>query len=133
MAVARGSPILWRRLYFYRRLQTGADCMPVLLLEGTSMRFPQFSLEILMAVVATAEKKSVTRAGKELGISPSAVTKRIRVAERIARVVETGSLLPDVPSANHPNQWMVFIPSGAEGGRWLGWNQQSGDVTPGLS
>src|ERR1700679_1310861 len=24
-------------------------------------------------------------------------------------VVETGSLLPDVPSANHPNQWMVFI------------------------
>jgi DNA-binding transcriptional LysR family regulator len=59
--------------------------MPVLLLEGTSMRFPQFSLEILMAVVATAEKKSVTRAGKELGISPSAVTKRIRVAERIAR------------------------------------------------
>jgi DNA-binding transcriptional LysR family regulator len=48
------------------------------------MRFPQFSLEILMAVVVTAEKKSTTRAGKELGISPSAVTKRIRVAERTA-------------------------------------------------
>ena len=37
-----------------------------------------------MAVVVTAEKKSTTRAGKELGISPSAVTKRIRVAERTA-------------------------------------------------
>lgn len=49
------------------------------------MRFPQFSIEILMAVVVTAEKKSVTRAGKELGSSPSAVTKRIRVAERIVR------------------------------------------------
>lgn len=48
------------------------------------MRFPQFSLEILMAVVVTAEKKSTMRAGKELGISPSAVTKRIRVAERTA-------------------------------------------------
>ena len=34
--------------------------------------------------VATAEKKSTTRVGKELGISPSASTKRIRVAERTA-------------------------------------------------
>ena len=46
------------------------------------MRFPHFSIEILLAVIVTAEKKSVTRAGKELGISPSAVTKRIRIAER---------------------------------------------------
>ncbi len=49
------------------------------------MRFPHFSIEILMAVVVTAEKKSVTRAGKELGLSPSGVTKRLKIAERIAK------------------------------------------------
>ncbi len=43
------------------------------------MRFPHFSIEILMAVVVTAEKKSVTRADKELGLSPSGVTKSLSV------------------------------------------------------
>lgn len=46
---------------------------PVVHLEGTSMRFPHFRIEILLAVIVTAEKKSVTRAGKELGISPFTV------------------------------------------------------------
>lgn len=53
-----------------------------------------------MAVVATAEKKSVTRAGKELGLSPSGVTKRIKMAERIAKAklfqtTEDGSILTE--------------------------------------
>ena len=49
------------------------------------MRFPHFSIDMLMAIVATAEKKSVTRAGVELRLSPSGVTKRIKMAERIAK------------------------------------------------
>ena len=72
----------------------------VLLLEGTSMRFPHFSIEILMAVVVTAEKKSVTRAGKELGLSPSGVTKRLKIAERIAKT----------PCANYlRNRWLLVF------------------------
>ena len=64
------------------------------------MRFPHFSMDMLMAIVATAEKKSVTRAGKELGLSPSGVTKRIKLAERIARAklfqtTEDGSILTE--------------------------------------
>lgn len=65
------------------------------------MRFPHFSIEILMAVVATAETKSVTRAGKELGLSPSGVTKRLKIAERIAKTklfhtTEEGLILTEV-------------------------------------
>ncbi|MHB8303768.1 MAG: LysR family transcriptional regulator [Acidobacteriaceae bacterium] len=53
-----------------------------------------------MAIVATAEKKSVTRAGVELRLSPSGVTKRIKLAERIAKTklfhtTEDGSILTE--------------------------------------
>jgi len=40
-------------------------------------------MDTLAAIICTAEKKSVTRAGTELGLSPSAITKRIKSAERI--------------------------------------------------
>lgn len=47
------------------------------------MRFPQMSMETLIAVVNTAEQRSMLRAGKEIGLSPSAVSKRIRAADQI--------------------------------------------------
>src|SRR5882672_8386039 len=47
------------------------------------MRLPRISMDTLAAIICTAEKKSVTRAGTELGLSPSAITKRIKSAERI--------------------------------------------------
>jgi DNA-binding transcriptional LysR family regulator len=41
------------------------------------------SMETLIAVVNTAEQRSMLRAGKEIGLSPSAVSKRIRAADQI--------------------------------------------------
>src|SRR5487761_1276344 len=49
------------------------------------MRFPQASMDVLIAVITTAEQKSVARAAKELRLSPSAVTKRIKAAERFVK------------------------------------------------
>ena len=70
---------------------------PALLLEGTSMRFPKSSLEILRAVVVITKKKSTSRAGKELGFV-SGGTKRIRVGEwiggaRLFHAAEEGLIL----------------------------------------
>ena len=48
------------------------------------MRLPHVSLDMFAAIVCIVEKKSITRAGIELGLSPSAVNKRIKFAERIA-------------------------------------------------
>ncbi len=47
------------------------------------MRFPQMSMETLIAVVNAAEQRSVLRAGKAIGLSPSAISKRIRAADEI--------------------------------------------------
>lgn len=46
------------------------------------MRFPRISMETLIAVVATAEKRSLARSGKEVGLSASAISKRIRAADQ---------------------------------------------------
>ncbi len=62
------------------------------------MRFPQMSMETLIAVVNTAEQRSMLRAGKEIGLSPSAISKRIRAADQIVgskifHMTESGLLL----------------------------------------
>ena len=48
------------------------------------MRFPRISMDTFSAVVATAEKRNITRAAAEIGRSPAAITKRIKAAELIA-------------------------------------------------
>ncbi len=62
------------------------------------MRFPQMSMDTLIAVVNTAEQRSVLRAGKEIGLSPSAVSKSIRAANlivgtKIFQMTENGLIL----------------------------------------
>ncbi len=62
------------------------------------MRFPQMSMETLIAVVNTAEQRSILRAGKEIGLSPSAISKRIRAADQIVgskifQMTENGLIL----------------------------------------
>ena len=62
------------------------------------MRFPQMSMETLIAVVNAAEQRSVLRAGKAIGLSPSAISKRIRAADEIVgskifKMTEGGLLL----------------------------------------
>lgn len=47
------------------------------------MRMPDLTVDMLAAVVALAKKKNLEPAGRELGLSPSAVHKRIRAADRI--------------------------------------------------
>ena len=62
------------------------------------MRFPRMSMETLIAVVNTAEQRSVLRAGKMIGLSPSAISKRIRAAyeivgSKIFKMTESGLIL----------------------------------------
>lgn len=47
------------------------------------MRVPNVTLDMLVAIIALAEKKNLEPAGKELGISPAAVHKRIQAANQI--------------------------------------------------
>ncbi len=46
------------------------------------MRFPRISMETLIAVVSAAEKHSLGQSGKEIGLSASAISKRIRTADQ---------------------------------------------------
>ena len=62
------------------------------------MRFPHMSMETLIAVVNTAEQGSMRRSGKEIGLSPSAISKRIRAADQIVgtkifQMTENGLIL----------------------------------------
>lgn len=47
------------------------------------MRIPALTIDILVAVIALAQKKSLESAGEELSLSASAVHKRVRAAENI--------------------------------------------------
>lgn len=47
------------------------------------MRVPSLTVDMLAAVIALAQKKNLEPAGKELGLSPSAVHKRINVANQV--------------------------------------------------
>jgi LysR family transcriptional regulator, benzoate and cis,cis-muconate-responsive activator of ben and cat genes len=47
------------------------------------MRVPHVTIDMLVAVIALAQKKNLEPAGKELGLSPSAVYKRIKAANQI--------------------------------------------------
>jgi DNA-binding transcriptional LysR family regulator len=47
------------------------------------MRVPSLTLDMLTAVIAVAQKRNLEPAGKELGLSPSAVHKRIRAANHV--------------------------------------------------
>lgn len=45
------------------------------------MRLPHISSEVMAAIITMRETKSYKRAGKELGLTPSAVYKRVKIAE----------------------------------------------------
>jgi hypothetical protein len=47
------------------------------------MRVPRVSVEVVAGVIALAQKKNLEAAGKELGVSSSAVYKRIQAANQI--------------------------------------------------
>lgn len=47
------------------------------------MRVPSLTVDMLAAVIVLAQKKNLEPAGKELGISPSAVHKRIKAANQV--------------------------------------------------
>lgn len=47
------------------------------------MRVPHVTMDMLVAVIALAQKKNLEPAGKELGLSPSAVYKRIKAANQV--------------------------------------------------
>lgn len=47
------------------------------------MRVPSLTVDMLAAVVALAQKGNLEPAGKELGLSPSAVHKRIKAANQV--------------------------------------------------
>jgi LysR family transcriptional regulator, benzoate and cis,cis-muconate-responsive activator of ben and cat genes len=47
------------------------------------MRVPNTTVDMMAAVIALAQKENLDAAGKELGVSPSAVYKRIQAANRI--------------------------------------------------
>lgn len=47
------------------------------------MRVPRVTVDIIAGVIALAQKKNLEAAGRELGVSPSAVYKRIQAANQI--------------------------------------------------
>lgn len=47
------------------------------------MRIPRITLDMMTAVIALAQKRNLEPAGKELGLSPSAVHKRIKAANSV--------------------------------------------------
>lgn len=47
------------------------------------MRVPRITVDIMVGVIALAQKKNLEAAGRELGVSPSAVYKRIQAANQI--------------------------------------------------
>lgn len=47
------------------------------------MRVPHITVDMLVAVIALAQKKNLEPAGKELGLSSSAVYKRIKAADQV--------------------------------------------------
>ena len=47
------------------------------------MHVPSLTVDMLAAVIALAQKKNLEPAGEELGLSPSAVHKRIKAANQI--------------------------------------------------
>jgi DNA-binding transcriptional LysR family regulator len=47
------------------------------------MRVPRVTVDVMAGVIALAQKKNLEAAGKELGVSPSAVYKRIQAANQI--------------------------------------------------
>jgi DNA-binding transcriptional LysR family regulator len=64
------------------------------------MRMPSLTLDVLLAVIALSERKSLDAAGEELSVSASAVHKRVRAAEkmfghRLFLGAETGMELTD--------------------------------------
>lgn len=51
--------------------------------EQVYMRIPRITLDMMAAVIAPAQKKNLEPAGKALGLSPSAVHKRIKAANQV--------------------------------------------------
>lgn len=47
------------------------------------MRIPRITIDMMVAVMALAQKKTMEQAGKDLGLSPSAVYKRIQAASAV--------------------------------------------------
>ena len=47
------------------------------------MRVPRLTVDVMAAIIALAEKKNLEPTGKELGLTPSAVHKRIQIANQL--------------------------------------------------
>jgi DNA-binding transcriptional LysR family regulator len=47
------------------------------------MRIPRITIDMMVAVVALAQRRTMESAAKELGLSPSAVYRRIQAASQI--------------------------------------------------
>ncbi|MGA9670303.1 MAG: LysR family transcriptional regulator [Terracidiphilus sp.] len=47
------------------------------------MRIPRITIDMMVAVVALAQKKTMEQAGRDLGLSPSAVYKRVQAASAV--------------------------------------------------
>src|SRR5690349_2066342 len=49
------------------------------------MRVPRVTVDLMAAIIAVAEKRNLQQAAKELGLTASAVHKRLKVADQIFR------------------------------------------------
>jgi DNA-binding transcriptional LysR family regulator len=55
----------------------------ILLLRSVAVRLPSLTFDVLVAVIALAERRTTELAAEELSLTPSAVHKRIRAAEAL--------------------------------------------------
>lgn len=72
------------------------------------MRVPRITIDMMVAVVALAQKKTMEQAAKELGLSPSAVQKRIQAVTRILGSqlfmrTDNGMVLTDAGARFYPD------------------------------
>jgi DNA-binding transcriptional LysR family regulator len=72
------------------------------------MRVPRITIDMMVAVVAVAQKKTMELAAKELGLSPSAVYKRIHAANTVIGrplflSTENGMVLTDAGKRFYPD------------------------------
>jgi LysR family transcriptional regulator, benzoate and cis,cis-muconate-responsive activator of ben and cat genes len=72
------------------------------------MRIPRITIDMMVAVVALAQKKTMEQAGKDLGLSPSAVYKRVQAASAVLGSplflrTENGMVLTDSGKRFYPD------------------------------
>jgi len=72
------------------------------------MRVPRITIDMMVAVVALAQKRTMELAAKDLGLSPSAVSKRIQAANKVIgrplfMTTENGMALTDAGKRFYPD------------------------------